>query len=197
MISYDSTIPVIEILYVNIFESVTFVHIIHKTSQMDKYSYIANAHGNYIEELYQSYKNDPESVDQSWQKFFEGFEFSQKDYNGAGASGDSPKVSSKETQVRNLIHAYRMRGHLKSKTNPVRDRRPHDARIGLEDFGLTESDLKESFSVCYILPDRVFGKLGANWIKSGVAIGPICFLTQSFNSLSRSPSTFSPTFKVT
>ena len=44
---------------------------------MDKYSYIANAHSTYIEELYQSYKQDPESVDITWQKFFEGFEFSQ------------------------------------------------------------------------------------------------------------------------
>jgi len=113
---------------------------------MDKYTYIANAHGNYIEELYQSYKNDPQSVDDSWQKFFEGFEFSQKDFGGNGASTDT-RVSSKETQVRNLIQAYRMRGHLKSKTNPVRDRRPHDARISLEEFGLQKEDLKEEFSI--------------------------------------------------
>jgi len=114
---------------------------------MDKYSYIANAHGNYIEELYQSYQKDPESVDQSWQQFFEGFEFSQQNYNGIASSDASPKVSSKETLVRNLIQAYRMRGHLKSDTNPVRERRSHDARIDLEDFGLSEQDLKEEFSV--------------------------------------------------
>ncbi len=114
---------------------------------MDKYSYIANAHGNYIDELYQSYQKDPESVDQSWQQFFEGFDFSQQNYNGLASTDDSPKVSSKETRVRNLIHAYRMRGHLKSDTNPVRERREHDARIGLEDFGLSESDLKEEFAV--------------------------------------------------
>jgi len=113
---------------------------------MDKYTYIANAHGNYIEELYQSYKNDPQSVDDSWQKFFEGFEFSQKDFGGNGQAADT-RVSSKETQVRNLIQAYRMRGHLKSKTNPVRDRRPHDARISLEEFGLKQEDLKEEFSI--------------------------------------------------
>ena len=41
---------------------------------MDKYSYIANAHGNYIDELYQSFKQDPKAVDESWQRFFEGFE---------------------------------------------------------------------------------------------------------------------------
>lgn len=113
---------------------------------MDKYTYIANAHGNYIEELYQSYKKDPQSVDDSWQKFFEGFEFSQKDFGGNGVATES-KVSSKETQVRNLIQAYRMRGHLKSKTNPVRERRPHDARISLEEFGLKQEDLKEEFSI--------------------------------------------------
>ncbi|MGJ3235315.1 2-oxoglutarate dehydrogenase E1 component [Marivirga sp.] len=113
---------------------------------MDKYTYIANAHGNYIEELYQSYQNDPESVDDSWQKFFEGFEFSQKDFGGNGKATET-RVSSKETQVRNLIQAYRMRGHLKSKTNPVRDRRPHDARISLEEFGLKQEDLKEEFSI--------------------------------------------------
>jgi acetyl-CoA synthetase len=48
-----------------------------------------------------------------------------------------------------------------------------------------------------IFPDLVFGKLGANCIKSGVAIGPICFLTQSFKSLSNSPEGFSPAFNVT
>jgi len=113
---------------------------------MDKYTYIANAHGNYLEELYQSYKNDPQSVDDSWQKFFEGFEFSQKDFGGNGEATET-RVSSKETQVRNLIQAYRMRGHLKSKTNPVRERRSHDARISLEEFGLKQEDLKEEFSI--------------------------------------------------
>lgn len=115
---------------------------------MDKYTYIANAHGNYLEGLYESYKNDPQSIDESWQKFFEGFEFSQAKFgeNGAASTTDV-KVSSKEMQVRDLIQAYRTRGHLKSKTNPVRDRREHDARISLEEFGLKEEDLKEEFSI--------------------------------------------------
>ena len=42
---------------------------------MDKYSYIANAHGNYLDELFKAYKDNPESIDESWKKFFEGFEF--------------------------------------------------------------------------------------------------------------------------
>lgn len=112
---------------------------------MDKFSYISNAHGSYIDELYKAYQENPESVDVTWQKFFEGFEFSQQKFGDNGAA--KGLVSSKETQVRDLIHAYRTRAHLKSDTNPVRPRRKHDVRIGLEDFGLSDKDLKETFAI--------------------------------------------------
>lgn len=114
---------------------------------MDKYSYISNADVNYIDELYQSYKSDPESVDHSWRKFFEGFEFSQIKYGENGAAVAEEVESSKETKVRNLIHAYRSRGHLKSKTNPVRERRDHNVKLSLDDFGLDEQDLDTEFDV--------------------------------------------------
>ncbi len=110
---------------------------------MDKYSYISNAHAAYIDEIYQVYKEDPNGVDITWQKFFEGFEFGIQKY-GEGA-GDV--VSGKETAVRNLIYAFRSRGHLISDTNPVRPRRKHVARLELKDFGLNESDLKTEFTI--------------------------------------------------
>lgn len=113
---------------------------------MDKYSYISNAHGHYLDELYESYRQDPSSVDESWQKFFEGFEFSLQKY-GENGHAATDTVSSKETQVRNLIHAYRSRGHLKSDTNPVRQRRDHNVKLALEDFGLSEKDLDTEFEV--------------------------------------------------
>ena len=129
---------------------------------MDRYSYIANADGAYIDALYQSYQQDPGSVDASWQKFFEGFEFSltygengnghSRGGNGNGASvTETPpaKVTAaeKELQVRNLIYAYRTRGHLQAKTNPVRPRKDRKAMLELADFGLTESDLDTVFEV--------------------------------------------------
>ena len=110
---------------------------------MDKYSYIANAHGNYLDEVYSSYKQDPTSVDESWQRFFEGFEFSLQQYGEGGA----PKPSSKEINVRNLIHAYRTRGHLESKTNPVRQRKDRGARLSLQDHGLSDADLDTEFDI--------------------------------------------------
>jgi 2-oxoglutarate dehydrogenase E1 component len=121
---------------------------------MDKYSYISNADVGYVDQLYQNYKNDPTSVDATWQKFFEGYDFSQERYgdkaNGNGApvvTGVSDSLSIKETQVRNLIFQYRSFGHLKSKTNPVRERRNHNVNLDHKSVGLTDADLDTEFDV--------------------------------------------------
>lgn len=114
--------------------------------KMDKYSYISNADVGYIDELYQSFKEDPSSVDETWQKFFEGYEFSLQKYGENGAPTEGLEGSN-EIKVRNLIYAHRSRAHLKSDTNPVRQRREHNVRLNLENFGLTEKDLNEEFEV--------------------------------------------------
>ncbi|HBK87553.1 MAG TPA: hypothetical protein PKM91_12455, partial [Cyclobacteriaceae bacterium] len=86
---------------------------------MDKFSYISNADVGYLDQMYQNYKADPASVDGTWQKFFEGYDFSQQRFGENGhVSGESDAITIKETHVRTLIHAYRSRAHLKSKTNP-------------------------------------------------------------------------------
>ena len=110
---------------------------------MDKFSYISNADVSFIDDLYKKYKSDPESVDVSWQRFLEGFEFSQEnsDPNGSATTARADGISLKELGVRNLIHAYRTRGHLKSDTNPIRPRRKHNVRLELTDFGLSRKDL--------------------------------------------------------
>ena len=131
---------------------------------MDKYSYISNAHGNYLDELYQTYKKDPSSLDESWQKFFEGFEFAQLNGGSNGTStatttpsqteaGDTVSTAhfDNEIKVRHLIHAYRTRGHLRAKTNPVRERKDRKALLDLEDFGLSEADLNTEFEVGKII----------------------------------------------
>ncbi len=116
---------------------------------MDKYSYISNADVGYLDQLYQNYKKDATSVDSTWQKFFEGYEFStqrfgEKNSNGAVA-GDALTI--KETQVRTLIHAYRSRAHLKSTPNPVRERRYHEVPLDHKIYGLTDADLDAEFDV--------------------------------------------------
>ena len=107
---------------------------------MDRYSYISNAEVGYLDQLYQNYKNNPASVDHTWQKFFEGYEFSLQRFGDAGAVVEDG-LTIKETKVRNLIFSYRSFGHLKARTNPVRERRNHNVHFDLKFFGLTDADL--------------------------------------------------------
>lgn len=105
---------------------------------MDKVSYVGNADVNAIDHLYKSYIKDPESVDIGWRRFFEGFEFAQTNFEKEGII---PENFQKEFKVINLIDGYRSRGHLFTKTNPVRDRRKYSPSLDIKNFGLEESDL--------------------------------------------------------
>ncbi|MBL7853555.1 MAG: 2-oxoglutarate dehydrogenase E1 component [Cyclobacteriaceae bacterium] len=113
---------------------------------MDKYSYISNADVGYIDQLYQTYKQNPAGVDASWQKFFEGYDFSSQRFGDNGHAAVT-EATPKEAQVRNLIFAYRSFGHLKSNTNPVRPRRDHKVQLDHTYFGLTDADLDTEFEI--------------------------------------------------
>ncbi len=117
---------------------------------MDPFSYIANADPAYIDSLYRDFKKDPVSVNESWKKFFEGFEFAIARFDSPDAPGAdgqaSEGLSTKEFRVLKLIFAYREKGHLLSNTNPIRPRRDRQPHLDLADFGLSESDLDESFA---------------------------------------------------
>ncbi|MGB4397871.1 MAG: 2-oxoglutarate dehydrogenase E1 component [Daejeonella sp.] len=112
---------------------------------MDNLSYISHANSAYIDSIYQSYKQDPNSVEFGWQKFFEGFDFGR----GSAAevvSAETPDHFLKEINVLNMINGYRQRGHLFTKTNPVRERRSYFPGKELVTFGLQESDLETVFN---------------------------------------------------
>jgi 2-oxoglutarate dehydrogenase E1 component len=51
----------------------------------------------------------------------------------------------KELSVYQLIQAYRKKGHLIAKTNPIRERKDRRANLSLSNYGLTEGDLETSF----------------------------------------------------
>lgn len=131
--------------FLNGIDFYTFVRFTFKT--MDKYSYISNADVGYLDQLYKNYKADPSSVDVTWQKFFEGYEFSSQRFGDNGRPASDDPVSIKETQVRNLIFAYRSFGHLASNTNPVRERRNHNVQLDHKSVGLTDADLDVEFDV--------------------------------------------------
>lgn len=121
---------------------------------MKDFSYITQSHPAYIENLYNDFIKDPQSIDPEYRKFFEGFDFAlSSGINGNAVNGSiapsqsqiDPSRLSKEFSVYNLILTYRKKGHLVAKTNPIRERKNRGANLELQYFGLAESDLREKF----------------------------------------------------
>jgi 2-oxoglutarate dehydrogenase E1 component len=83
-----------------------------------------------IESLFLQYNSGPKLCDASWRDFFKGFEFARTAYDTEG--GAIPENVTKEFKVIVLIQGYRQRGHLFTKTNPVRERRSYAPTLALE-----------------------------------------------------------------
>jgi 2-oxoglutarate dehydrogenase E1 component len=111
------------------------------------FSHLSSSDITYIDSLYDSFRTDPNSVDLSWQHFFQGFEFSKPGFGTSSGSLDAINdvALRKEFNVFRLIQSFRARGHLLSDTNPIRPRRDRKARISLEEYGLAESDRNSVF----------------------------------------------------
>ena len=116
---------------------------------MDPYSFLNTAHAAYFAELYDQYLINPESVEPTWRAFFQGFEFG---IDKASKKEDHiPENILKEFKVVKLINAYRTRGHLFTKTNPVRERRKYVPNLDLENFELSNNDLELKFNAGEII----------------------------------------------
>jgi 2-oxoglutarate dehydrogenase E1 component len=113
-------------------------------------SYLSNAEVGSIDALYQQYRQDPNSVAPDWKQFFEGFDFALAQYpskvgaNGQAKTADIGAVQ-KEINVLNLITAYRVRGHLFAKINPILPRPDYKPNLDLSNFNLSEADLDTPF----------------------------------------------------
>ncbi|GGI55993.1 2-oxoglutarate dehydrogenase E1 component [Winogradskyella haliclonae] len=123
---------------------------------MDKYSFLNAAHTAYFADLYDQYLKNPDSVEPSWRAFFQGYDFGAETYGLEGeiiegVSTQIPEHVQKEFQVVKLIDGYRSRGHLFTKTNPVRARRKYAPTLEIENFGLSKSDLSTKFSAGEII----------------------------------------------
>ena len=133
---------------------------------MDKYSFLNAAHTSFFAELYDKYLTNPDSIEPSWRAFFQGFDFGLESslddlgievgQNGtvALANGEQvaiPDTLQKEFQVIRLIDGYRSRGHLFTRTNPVRKRRTYVPTLDIANFGLGEEDLNTVFDAGRII----------------------------------------------
>ena len=122
---------------------------------MDNFSFLNAAHTAFFADLYDQYLKDPDSVEPSWRAFFQGYDFgSNKLFQGEiveGVTSQIPDHVQKEFNVINLIDGYRSRGHLFTKTNPVRDRRSYSPTLDIENFDLSNDDLDTVFNAGEVL----------------------------------------------
>jgi 2-oxoglutarate dehydrogenase E1 component len=128
-------------------------------------SFLHGANATYLAELYASYEQDPSSVDSDWQAFFASLKDAKADViadasgpswkrpNGALARFAPPRPAGSVTEeqglaairdsigVRMLIRAYRQRGHLVAKLDPLdlTTRREHP-ELKPKTYGFAKSD---------------------------------------------------------
>src|SRR5690625_3151348 len=133
---------------------------------MDKFSFLNAIDIEYLAEQYDQYLKYPDSIEPSWRAFFQGFDFAKSSYGGTELTEGLPESAKeaateahegipeqfmKEFRVVQLIHAYRSRGHLFTKTNPVRARRTYEPNLDIENFELSEKDLDIEFEAGELL----------------------------------------------
>ncbi|MCL7753870.1 2-oxoglutarate dehydrogenase E1 component [Polaribacter sp. Z022] len=119
---------------------------------MDKFSFLNAAHTGFIADLYDKYLVNPDAIEPSWRSFFQGYDLANENYSlKDDDSLEIPEEVHKEFLVVDLINGYRTRGHLFTKTNPVRDRRQYQPTLDIENFGLNENDLDIEFSAGEVL----------------------------------------------
>ena len=131
---------------------------------MDRFSFLNAAHTEFFAQLYDQYLENPDSVEPSWRSFFQGFDFGMTTYDTEHTATQTEKVVTttventaasdkllKEFKVIKLIEAYRSRGHLFTRTNPVHKRRTYSPTLDLENFGLSKADLPIVFDAARII----------------------------------------------
>ncbi len=121
---------------------------------MTRTSVASRANLGLVEEYHQRWRNDPDSVDESWRNFFEGYELgstpstAEREPPGAAPAQEAVKA------VTRLVDAYREMGHILADLDPLKltPQQQTDEQLDLAAFGLSEADMDQVF----------YSKLGEN-----------------------------------
>ncbi|UYK68329.1 2-oxoglutarate dehydrogenase E1 component [Xanthomonas sacchari] len=129
--------------------------------QFAQSSQLAGGNAAYIEDLYEQYLVSPDSIDPKWKTYFDGFQGRDAGdvphsaviahiasaARQAANSGTGPSGDERERHVGRLITAYRSRGHLGARLDPLGLTPPvNPPDLGLPFHSLSESDLGSEFS---------------------------------------------------
>ena len=141
---------------------------------------LGGSNQSYIEELYERYLEDPSSVDESWRATFDAlpktaaveqphspvrdyFRRLARENTTEAVTVIDPEASAKLVKVLQFINAYRFRGHLEAKLDPINYYRWKVSTVPELDYryhGFTEQDLNETFNINHYVYHRDNIKLG-------------------------------------
>src|SRR5438309_3633555 len=113
-----------------------------------------------LEQNYERWQKDPDSLDSGWSAFFEGFELGSLDGKNGAAVEAPPEARSDlresplQTRIDALVYAYRILGHTIAWVNPLAEKRPENPLLTLHEFGFSDKDLDYPVSSKFFLDNR-------------------------------------------
>lgn len=133
-------------------------------------SFLQSNNTNYVEEMYEAWKNDPSSVHVSWNAYFKNLDSGAAPSSafvapptlvptpagGAGVGfnpGNEPHTEDVVThlKVQLLVRAYQVRGHQKARIDPLGisfgDHGKVPKELTLEHYGFTEADMNKKITL--------------------------------------------------
>ncbi len=115
---------------------------------MPSFDFVNRANAEYIEQVFQQYKKDPNSVEEIWKAYFAGFEMGAARTDlptvfSAGKDGDvDPEF---RAGIFDLVHTYRELGHYSASLDPLGiTKRGEHPMLDLSNFNLKTTDLSRN-----------------------------------------------------
>ncbi|KFN46830.1 2-oxoglutarate dehydrogenase E1 component [Arenimonas metalli] len=142
--------------------------------QFKQTSQLAGGNAAYIEDLYEQYLVDPDGIPATWKTYFDGLkgreagdvphsavmasvQAAAKAGKHAGGGAMDDEAARKQAAVGKLITAYRSRGHLGARLDPLGMMAKKDAPdLELAFHGLTDADLSAEFTTDTWFPEKKF-----------------------------------------
>jgi 2-oxoglutarate dehydrogenase E1 component len=93
-----------------------------------------------LEAQYERWRRDPNSVEESWRAFFEGFEL--------GLARPAPSADGRShTAFTRLVYRYRELGHFLARLDPLNDPPASHPLLAIQDVGFTDADLDRTLEI--------------------------------------------------
>ncbi len=100
---------------------------------------------DYVDEMYERWRDEPSALSEEWRLFFTGFELAMCPRNCVASDR-----ANAQSRVASLIFAYRSIGHLIARTNPIGDRPASHPDLELEAFELGSEHLDLVFDTGHL-----------------------------------------------